>query len=262
MSYPAALDSYTPPAGTSPLTSPDHAGQHASFGSAIVNIENKLGIGNGSAAANQILVGSGAGTAQWGSVWNSAQLGTPTITGGTFNNQTFGTPSITGGTFNNGVIGTPAITGGTHNTGVFGTMSATGGTINSAVFGTPVISRIGSTSSSDTRIDADTAGTKTVTFTTIRQGGTVTDWSVGGTNTFTAANVFIQAGSGTVGTTSNVTVTFPVAFSKAPVVTIGHQNSSGVTFVIKSVTTGNFVCAGGATQDANSLVYWIAIGER
>lgn len=88
MAYPSTIDSYTVISGTTLVADDDHASRHNSEGSAITALENKLGIGAGSAATNQILVGSGAGSAAWGSTWNLAQLGTPTV----------GSPSITGGT--------------------------------------------------------------------------------------------------------------------------------------------------------------------
>jgi hypothetical protein len=96
MAYPGTIDSYTPVQGTSLLASVDHAGQHNQAGSAVVSLENKLGIGSGSAAANQILVGSGAGTTAWGTTWNNGALGSPTITGGTINSAVLGTPTIQG----------------------------------------------------------------------------------------------------------------------------------------------------------------------
>lgn len=99
MAYPSDITSFSNPQGTTNLATDDHALQHRTAGSAIVALENKVGVGSGSAAANQILVGSGAGTAQWGTVWNTAQLGTPTI----------GTPAITGGTATNLVSNTPTL---------------------------------------------------------------------------------------------------------------------------------------------------------
>ena len=96
MAFPSTIDA---PAGTaaqggSLLTAPDHALDHRTLGSAVVAIENKLGLGAGSAALNQILVGGGSGTAQWGTTWNQGNLGSPTATSGTLINTVLGTPSI------------------------------------------------------------------------------------------------------------------------------------------------------------------------
>lgn len=105
MAYPTTQDSFTAPAGTSLLTSPDHASLHATAGSAIVALEQKVGLGAGTpTATNKLLVASGNGTAVWGGTVNALTLGTPVI----------GTPAITGGSMNNATVGTPAITGGTQ----------------------------------------------------------------------------------------------------------------------------------------------------
>lgn len=246
MSYPTSIDAPggTAAQGTSLLSSIDHALDHRTLGSAVIAIETKIGIGSGTPTAGAYLQGTSNGSSFWG-------------TNLTFNNVTIGTPSITGGTYNNGVFGTPSLTGGTYTSPLI-----SGGTANSQFLGTPTLALIGSVSGSDTRINSDTAGTKVLTFTSVRQGGTVTDWSAGGTTAFPVANVFIQSGALVMGDTTNHTVTFPVAFSKAPVVTCSIINSSGCTLVIKSIGATNFVAAQGATADATSVMTWIAIGER
>lgn len=105
MAYPSTIDSPdVSMQGTTLFATEDHANQHRTVGSAVIAIENKLGIGSGSAALNQILVGSGIGTAAWGSVWTNAQLGNPTITTGIANGIILGTP----------VIGTIAVPGTTN----------------------------------------------------------------------------------------------------------------------------------------------------
>lgn len=119
MAFPAAIDSYTVVAGTTLLTGVDHAAFHNSLGSAVIAIENKLGLSSGTPVANTLLIGSGNGSATWSQTWNSgtigtatinaATIGTPTVTGGTLNNNTFGTPNMTGGTANNLTLGTPII---------------------------------------------------------------------------------------------------------------------------------------------------------
>lgn len=138
MAYPTTILANSDPVGTSNLSSPDHAAQHTTVNDDLTQVENKLGLGSGSASVNALLIGSGAGTSAWGTTWNNANLGTPNITGGTsttqiINNPTIGTPNITGGTTtgvtsNSPTIGTPTVTGGTYNNGVFGSPSITGGT--------------------------------------------------------------------------------------------------------------------------------------
>lgn len=103
MSYPTTILANTDPVGTSLLAVIDHAAQHSTVNDDLTQVENKLGLGAGSASANTLLVGSGAGSAVWGTTWNNGNLGTPTLTGGTStgllsNNPTLGSPSITGGT--------------------------------------------------------------------------------------------------------------------------------------------------------------------
>jgi hypothetical protein len=168
--YPAVIDSYTPVAGTTLLSSADHANQHNIAGSAIVALENKVGLNSGSAAANQILVGASAGSSSWGSVWNLAQLGTPTI----------GTPTITGGT-----IQSAAAIGGTLST-------VTGGTANSVTLGTPVVN-VGSDATGDlyyrnggtfTRLPIGSNGQYVTT------NGTTPSWAAVSPNTTAKARAF------------------------------------------------------------------------
>lgn len=169
MAYPTSIDTDTPSSGTSLLSSPDHSNRHNVIGSAVINLEAKVGLGNGSASINRVLIGSGNGTSAWGTSVASFGLanpiiGTPAITGGTisgvtligpFNNGTYGTPAITGGTITGavlgtnsikgGTVGTVLIQGGTANNQVVGSPSVTGGTltgvaINGGTLGTPVFS--------------------------------------------------------------------------------------------------------------------------
>ncbi len=111
MAYPTDITSDTPSAGTSLLSSPDHSNRHNVNGSAITNIELKLGLGASSAVVDKALIGSGNGTSGWSSSWNN----------GTLNNATLGTPSITGGTITSSTfvnvtgITKPFVTVGTAN---------------------------------------------------------------------------------------------------------------------------------------------------
>lgn len=124
VNFPASLDSFTDPSGTSLLTSPDHAGLHTDINGAVEALEAKVGVSSGTPKANLAFLGSGNGTSSWGSVWNNA---------------TFGTPSVTGGTINNAIVGTPRITGGTASAFLLGTSQITGGTLANAAIGTPTI---------------------------------------------------------------------------------------------------------------------------
>lgn len=109
MAFPSTILGNTNPAGTSLLTSPDHAAQHSTVNSDLTAVEQKLGLGAGTpTTTNKLLVATGNGTAVWGGTVNALTLGTPVI----------GTPAITGGTstntvINSGTLGTPSVTGGT-----------------------------------------------------------------------------------------------------------------------------------------------------
>lgn len=110
--YPGTIDLFDAPAGTSLLTSPDHALQHVNVNGAVTAIETVLGTTSGTSVLQSFSAGqfpariNGSNVLQQrvsGTVDN-AILGTPSITGGTHNNGTFGTPSITGGTATNTVL--------------------------------------------------------------------------------------------------------------------------------------------------------------
>lgn len=142
MAFPTSLDTNTPSAGTSKLSSPDHSDRHNVIGSAVVNIEAKVGINAGSPTLNRLLVGSGNGQSSWGTQVNNLGLGTPTIgtanmKGGTLATAIVGTSTVQGGTVANALVGTSTIQGGTANNQVVGTPSVTGGTFtNPALAGT------------------------------------------------------------------------------------------------------------------------------
>jgi len=182
MAYPSDIDTYTPVAGTSLVTAADHANMHNAAGSAIVALENKVGSGAGSAAANQILVGSGAGQSSWGSVWNLAQLGTPTI----------GTPNVTGGTANAFNLGTPTITGGL-------TLSSNGAITQSGTADHITI----------------TPGSSKLVRTAVLRQDITSNAYVNNSGVLTGWNYLFVAGGASVGTAG---VTFGGTFSSAPIV--------------------------------------------
>jgi hypothetical protein len=208
MAYPTDITSFSNPQGTTNLATDDHALQHRTAGSAIVALENKVGIGSGSAALNQILVGSGAGTAAWGTAWNNANLGTPAITGGTANNQILGTPAITGGTANAFNLGTPTITGG----------------ISLSVNGS--ITQAGAAD----HITLTPGASKLVKLAVLRQDGTTNTYK---NNTIMQSGwFFLNSGNGT--TVLSKSVTFGLPFTSAPVVTVspvGVVNGSDPTSI-------------------------------
>jgi hypothetical protein len=108
-----------------------------------------------------------------------------------------------------------------------------------------------------------------------RQGGDATSWAVDGTTTYTPTSVRQQAGAytiGSVGSGSNVLVTgvtFPTAFSAAPIVlatAVIASAASGdqVTVAVSNVTATTFDMAikntGGSTETVS--INWLAIGPE
>ena len=134
--YPTTKQSFTNPAGTQTLDSPDHAGQHSDINDTVEAIQDTIGTTAGTSMLQHFAAGQFAVRAT-----GVAAIGTlvQTLVGGTINNNTIGTPAITGGTVNaitgtanNMVLGTPAITGGTMNNAVFGTPTFSAGAVNTA----------------------------------------------------------------------------------------------------------------------------------
>jgi len=111
-------------------------------------------------------------------------------------------------------------------------------------------------------VDDSKAGNR-VPALTRRQGGSATVWTTQGTTTYTPAAVRIQAGSRLIASTG--TVTFPVAFSYAPIViaivdAVGDRLAvtlGGVTSTQVAFNVWNDAGTGG-----NGTVYWMAIGPE
>ena len=133
------------------------------------------------------------------------------------------------------------------------------------------------------RVLVTTAGTVTVTDERARalpyyhrEGGSATNWMLAGTTNYThLVNVTMQMGVATVGfnnspTSDEVTVTFPVAFTNAPVIFLGGCAStdgistSPVFGSFRSPTATNFVMAGHARDDTSitTTIPWLAIGYQ
>jgi hypothetical protein len=51
-SYPGALDNFSNPAGTDPLSNPSHAAQHANVNDAVEALQAKVGVNNSSDPAS------------------------------------------------------------------------------------------------------------------------------------------------------------------------------------------------------------------
>ena len=112
--YPTSLDGTTQlprPAGTNLLADAnyDHAADHTTISQAVIAVETKLGLNAGSAANNQLLIGVGAGSSTWGTVWTGGSIVNPNISGGTHNNGVFGSPTLQQGTLLEPFIDTHSI---------------------------------------------------------------------------------------------------------------------------------------------------------
>lgn len=102
-----------------------------------------------------------------------------------------------------------------------------------------------------------------------RQGGSASDWSSAGTSTQTPTTVRMQAGSISVSLTSgtgSAAVTFPTAFSQAPLVyqsaTFANLSGNvGFTSVSASGFTIN-VAQGAGAGSGPTVVNWLAIGPE
>ena len=77
--FPTSLDTDTTvggntadnPASTDATTTPSHSELHQDVGDAVQAVEAKLGTGSSTAAANQVLTGSGSGTSEWAAITNA-----------------------------------------------------------------------------------------------------------------------------------------------------------------------------------------------
>lgn len=106
-----------------------------------------------------------------------------------------------------------------------------------------------------------------------RQGGTSDDntWQTGGTNNTdtSAKDVFLQAGSVVCSAATDVTVTFPTAFSQPPIVLGTTQSTTtySTAFMVMNVTTTGFKCRAVSVSSSSvgsrtaETAAWVAIGQ-
>lgn len=142
---------------------------------------------------------------------------------------------------------------------------------NAATGNGPTISATGG----DTNIDLALTGkgTGTVDLPTnfkgkvhYRQGGSSTIWGTGGTSNYDTSDekVMVQCGTVVGSSSVDVTVTFPTAFTYAPVLLATIVTAGGFnTFVVtNSVTTSSFVfrCLDTTNTRRAETISWMAIG--
>ena len=103
-----------------------------------------------------------------------------------------------------------------------------------------------------------------------RQGGSATIWTTFGTTTYTPGAVRMQAGvirwTGSSASFGNVAVTFPTAFSYAPLVFATAINQGlSVTVTSDSITTTGFILYWRNTEGSSYTAFdssWLAIGPE
>lgn len=137
------------------------------------------------------------------------------------------------------------------------------GALNASQLGTGTVPAARITAVSADSIDDTMVGNRVPQFYR-RQGGSATDWSSAGTSTQTPTTVRMQAGSFTVPASSSPsTVTFPVAFSNAPLV-VATSQSDGVFTTVQSVGASSFGVLARAYSGSypGAVVNWIAIGPE
>lgn len=273
MSYPSTIDA--PPGisafGTSPLTSPDHALDHRTLGSAVIALETVTGTTAGTGVLGSFAAGDLAVRHKGGTLQHQ-------LVGGTINNligttPTFVNATLTGGTRSGGLIGTAQITGGTATSQVINTPTISAPTVSGGTFNTPVINggtygTINAPASSDLLLLPAAGSVMQGAYK--RQGGTSNDYSVGGTTNFNETGVFMQFGAGIIGTlggANSTVITFPVAFSQDPILitTANDETDTGdilYTFVRGVSTTTGTVFSNGAISGAGLTFNWLAIGKR
>lgn len=100
-----------------------------------------------------------------------------------------------------------------------------------------------------------------------RRGGSSTIWSTAGTTNYdtSAVDTFVQCGAA-VTSSGAVTITFPNAFTYAPIVTATVASASAANCFVRITAITTTTCILTAITDGGSLagaenVNWIAIGQ-
>jgi len=269
VSFPASLDSIPQPGAGSLTNNPSHAGTHVLEITAIQALEAKVGTGASTPVASTLLRGTGTGTTAYAqAVLTTDVAGTlPVANGGSGVTSSTGTGSV--------VLSTsPALT-----------------TPTGIVKGDVGLGNVDNTSDATKNAATVALTNKTIsgannTLTNIG-GSAITSYSTNrGNNGSNIAETVAKVQTGWVATQGNGTgaaggtITFPVAFTNVPIVTItfggdtagvtatlgaGGANVNGAWAIAKSLTTTGFawtVNTSGGTWSTSNTVYaqWTAIG--
>lgn len=179
MAYPATLDSFSNPQGTT-LLSNDHALEHRNVGTSIIAVETVVGTTAGTNVLKNFVAGDFPSRINASNILQQVTTGTVNLSAGT----------ITGQIVNSGTVAN----------GVYGTATYQGGTGNSMTLGTPIINHF--TSSGTTiPVIADRALAPIVGTLADSAGGTITANSP--SQQIVEINLGTTAGNRTLGTPAN-----------------------------------------------------------
>ncbi len=176
--------------------------------------------------------------------------------------------TATNKTLTSPVINSPNITNATLTTDtITGFTTSTLGTIYGLSISSGVLNTNNSVVTSNLAAGAVTAAKMQFGLVRKRQGNTSgsADWSTAGTtNTDTSAiAAFIQCGSFAAGANATYSVTFPVAFTYQPIITVGARGGGAAIpsyYIVQSTVTN----AGFQVYSASANLidfHWIAIGQ-
>ena len=279
--FPTSLDNSTSlpyPSSGNFTNAPSLAGLNDNQNDALIATQTKLGIGASTPTSGKFLTGTGTGTSAWA---NTVPSGTVVGTSDsqTLTNKTLTSPTISSPVITNATISTDLITGyTTSNTGtVYGIPVTTGvintaGTINGAslVGASVATAAIASSAITTALINNNAVTSSKLAYGLVyqRQGGNATNWYTAGTTNYSSpntGNTNIQVGSIAVSTASDQVVTFPVAFTNAPIVTatVAQAASNNAWCAVNSVTNTGFKIRTfntSGTQIYTETANWIAVG--
>lgn len=252
--YPSAIQTFTDPSGTSPLTSPDHAALHTSINDTVEALQTTAGTTAGTNIFKNFNAGDfpariNASNVLQQVITGTVNLGAGTITGqivnqGTVGGGAYGTAQFTGGTSTSQVINT-----GTINNAIIGTPAITGGTANGIVLGTPTIGSV---------VVPGTVSPLGFSAAIAPGLGTIVDAPAGSaTVNAQSAQIFYTAWGTTAGNRSYIT---PLNPSPATLLTFAIKQNSNNTGTAIWGTNFRFGSAGTPTLGTNST--WNIIGFR
>lgn len=184
--YPSSKQTFTDPAGTSLVTSPDHAVLHTNINDTVEALEDTVGTTLGTNLAMSFAAGQFPVRATGGGATGTL---VQTIVGGTYNNTNIGTSNILGGTLGSAFVGTPTFSSG----------AVPGSALTTSAITLAYTQITASTTvNSATKTAIGLAGTVT-----IPAGGRsvkITAWAVGTTNAVSNNSLSIWQGAVATGT--------------------------------------------------------------